>query len=315
MSTVDGVFSGNARALARAITVVEDGGRERDDLIRSLRGRTGNAILVGVTGPPGSGKSTLVDRLIERELRQNREVAVLAVDPTSPFSGGALLGDRLRMQEHAENPRVFIRSMASRGHLGGISSATGDAIKVLDAAGYDTVMIETTGVGQTEIEIVKFADIVLLVLVPGMGDEIQAMKAGVMEIADIFVVNKKDLDGAERLKTEIGFVLGMKPQNGGREENPVLMVSGTRDEGIDELAREISGFLTRADKSGLLVRKRKDRIAQELRNTVMDRVHEYVEEKAVLSQKLAEWTERVYEGQTDASTLVESELSDLFRRQ
>jgi len=239
MSTVDGVFSGNARALARAITVVEDGGRERDDLIRSLRGRTGNAILVGVTGPPGSGKSTLVDRLIERELRQNREVAVLAVDPTSPFSGGALLGDRLRMQEHAENPRVFIRSMASRGHLGGISSATGDAIKVLDAAGYDTVMIETTGVGQTEIEIVKFADIVLLVLVPGMGDEIQAMKAGVMEIADIFVVNKKDLDGAERLKTEIGFVLGMKPQNGGREENPVLMVSGTRDEGIDELAREI----------------------------------------------------------------------------
>jgi len=202
--------------------------------------------------------------------------------------------------------------MASRGHLGGISPATGDAIKVLDAAGYDTVIIETTGVGQTEIEIVKFADIVLLVLVPGMGDEIQAMKAGIMEIADIFVVNKRDLDGAERLKAEIGYVLGMEQRDGDREENPVLMVSGTKDEGIDELVREISAFLTRAGGSGLLVRKRKDRIAQELRNTVMDRMHGYVEERVDLSRKLAEWTERVYRGQTDASSLVESELSGWF---
>jgi len=233
MEMIDAVCAGNIRAVGRAISLIENHACEKEPLLSGINCATGRALILGVTGPPGTGKSTLVDRLITRERDRNRKVAVIAVDPSSPFSGGALLGDRIRMQEHAADPGVFIRSMATRGCLGGVARATGDAVKVFDAAGYETVIIETVGVGQAEIEIVSLSDIVLLVLVPGTGDEIQIMKAGIMEIGDIFVVNKCDRDGADKLKAQIDYMLSLRGDNA--PEVPVIMTCATRDEGIDEL--------------------------------------------------------------------------------
>jgi LAO/AO transport system kinase len=197
------VLAGDPRAVARAISLAEDETPDGAALIQRIFASTGRAYLVGVTGPPGAGKSTLVDRMI-RELRSaNRTVGVIAIDPTSPFTGGALLGDRVRMQAHAGDPGVFIRSMATRGHLGGLARATSDAALVLDAAGWNTILIETVGVGQDEVEIVRTADVSIVTVVPGAGDDVQALKAGIMEIADIFVVNKCDRDGADRMVTSI----------------------------------------------------------------------------------------------------------------
>src|SRR5581483_10295942 len=202
-------MAGDARAIARAISLIEDEDPSSADLVRAIFPRTGRAYLVGVTGPPGAGKSTLVDRMVAQYRSVNRpgaaaaqpppSIGVIAVDPTSPFSGGAVLGDRLRMQAHAQDAGVFIRSMATRGHLGGLARSTGDAALVLDAAGTDIIVIETVGVGQDEVDIIRTADVSIVTLVPGTGDEVQALKAGIMEIADIFVINKSDREGADRL--------------------------------------------------------------------------------------------------------------------
>ena len=197
------ILSGDARAVARGISLVENAGDDAASLVREIFSKSGNAFLVGITGAPGAGKSTLVDGLIARWRKSGKTVGVIAVDPTSPFSGGAMLGDRVRMQAHAQDAGVFIRSMATRGHLGGLARATADAALVLDAAGKQLVTIETVGVGQDEVEIARTADVAIVVLVPGMGDDVQVMKAGVMEIADIFVVNKADREGADRTVAEI----------------------------------------------------------------------------------------------------------------
>ena len=195
--------------MARAITLVEDTRPEARDLLASLFPHAGRAFVVGVTGPPGAGKSTLVDRLTARYREQGQTVGVVAVDPTSPYSGGAILGDRIRMQAHATDPGVFIRSMATRGHLGGLSATTGHVVTVLAAAGKDVILVETVGVGQDEVEVVGTADVSVVVLVPGLGDEVQALKAGIMEIADVFVVNKADREGVDRVVAEIQSMLGM----------------------------------------------------------------------------------------------------------
>ncbi|HHJ53793.1 MAG TPA: methylmalonyl Co-A mutase-associated GTPase MeaB, partial [Caldithrix abyssi] len=196
---VERILNGDTRAVARAISWIENEHPEKEQLIDALYPHAGRAAVWGITGPPGSGKSSLVNLIIKIQRAKGKKVAVIAVDPSSPFSGGAILGDRIRMQNHATDTGVFIRSMASRGHLGGIAGATADAIKVLDAAGFDLILIETIGVGQTEIDIVGLSDLVLLVLVPGLGDEIQALKAGVMEIGDVFIVNKSDKADADRV--------------------------------------------------------------------------------------------------------------------
>ena len=216
------ILSGDPRAIARGISLVENETDDGPALVRELYERSGRAFLVGVTGAPGAGKSTLVDGIVMRWRKAGRTVGVLAVDPTSPFSGGAMLGDRVRMQAHAQDAGVFIRSMATRGHLGGLARATTDAALVLDAAGKDFVAIETVGVGQDEVEIARTADVSVVVLVPGMGDEVQALKAGVMEIADIFVVNKADRDGADRAVAEIESMLGLthtRMANGARRSS------------------------------------------------------------------------------------------------
>lgn len=236
------IASGDPRAVARAISLVEDEGTAGADLIREIYSKTGRAYLVGITGPPGAGKSTLVDRLIATIRREGLSVGVIAVDPTSPFTGGAILGDRVRMSAHAFDAGVFIRSMASRGHLGGLARATGDVALVLDAAGKDVIIIETIGVGQGEVDIIRTADVSVVMLVPGTGDDVQALKAGIMEIADIFVVNKADRDGADSLAQSITANLSLQTFAPGEWRPPIVKTQATADVGISELWTEIGKF-------------------------------------------------------------------------
>ena len=236
------LLAGDPRAVARAISLVEDETPEGDALISTIYASTGGAYLIGVTGPPGSGKSTLVDRLIAECRRAGLTVGVIAVDPTSPFTGGAILGDRVRMSAHAGDAGVFIRSMATRGHLGGLARASSDAALVLDAAGKDIVIIETVGVGQDEVDIVRTADISILILVPGTGDDVQAIKAGIMEIADIFVVNKADREGADRVVQSIAGNLTLQTFQPGDWKPPILKTEATSGAGIAGLWAEIGRY-------------------------------------------------------------------------
>jgi len=238
-----GVLAREPRAVARALSVVENGGDRATGLLHGLFKHGLSTGTVGVTGPPGSGKSTLVNRLIGLWRASERRVGVVAVDPSSPFTGGAILGDRLRMQEHASDPDVFIRSMGSRGHLGGLSGASRDGVLVLSAAGYDPVIVETVGVGQAEVEIASLADVTLLVLVPGLGDEVQTMKAGIMEIADIIVLNKSDRPGMDQLESAVMASLDLVPED---EETPaVIRCSSETGEGLDTLIAAVDDRLAR----------------------------------------------------------------------
>jgi LAO/AO transport system kinase len=265
-----GVRRGEVRAIARAISLVEDGSPEARDLVATLFPHAGGAFVVGVTGPPGAGKSTLVDRLTASYRKAGRTVGVVAVDPTSPYSGGAILGDRIRMQAHATDPGVFIRSMATRGHLGGLSAATGQVVTVLAAAGKDVILVETVGVGQDEVEIVGTADVSLVVLVPGLGDEVQALKAGIMEIADVFVVNKADREGVDRVVAEIQSMLGMAGHVAHVPE--IVKTVATADEGTAELVQAVEDFRQKAAATGLLERKRRAHLRQQLEDAVRARV-------------------------------------------
>src|SRR5688500_3550163 len=228
--------------MARAISLIEDEAASAAALVRDIFPHTGRAYLVGVTGPPGAGKSTLVDRLAAETRQAAETVGVIAVDPTSPFTGGAILGDRLRMQAHAEDPDVFIRSMATRGQMGGLARATSDAALVLDAAGKSLVIVETVGVGQDEVDIVRTADVSIVMLVPGAGDEVQALKAGIMEIADIFVVNKADREGADRTVSSIEAMLSLQAFAPGEWRPPIVKTEATSGRGIPELLQMVERF-------------------------------------------------------------------------
>lgn len=235
---VDRVLQGDRRALARAISIVEDGEAGAEEVIRKIYVHTGRAYIVGVTGSPGVGKSTLVDQLIAEFRKAGNTVGVVAVDPTSPITGGAILGDRVRMQRHGQDQGVFIRSLATRGHLGGLSRASGDIIRLLDAFGRDVILVETVGSGQAEVEIMRFAHTVLVVVAPGLGDEIQALKAGIMEIGDVFVVNKADKEGADRTVAELEMLCDMGEARRGWKPRVVRTVAH-RGEGIPELMKAI----------------------------------------------------------------------------
>lgn len=241
MPLADRIRAGEAQAIARALSLIEARSPEAAALLTALREHTGRALVVGITGAPGAGKSTLVDQLVRRFRARHARVAVLAVDPSSPFTGGAILGDRVRMQDHADDPGVFIRSMATRGQLGGLAGATANAARLLDAAGFDIVIIETVGVGQAEVDVARVADISIVIVAPGAGDDVQAMKAGVMEIADVFVVNKADRDGADRAAGAIEGVLALRSWSDAWKP-PVLKTVATTGEGVDALIASIDAF-------------------------------------------------------------------------
>jgi len=270
------VFAGDARGIARAISLIEDESPAAAELVRAIYPRTGRAYLVGVTGPPGAGKSTLVDRMTTELRKAGQTVGIVAVDPTSPFSGGAILGDRVRMGTHFGDEGVFIRSMATRGNLGGLARATSDVALVLDAAGKDIVIIETVGVGQDEVDIVRTADISIVVLVPGAGDEVQALKAGIMEIADIFVVNKADRDGADRLVQSVAGMLALQTFQPGDWRPPIVKTEATSGTGVPELIAAIETF--RAHSEATRATRRRTRQEYRLRDLLSHRLMQLVEE-------------------------------------
>jgi LAO/AO transport system kinase len=276
-NTIKKALKGDPRAIARLISLVESESTFAHEIMKAIYPHTGKAHLIGVTGAPGAGKSTLVDKIISRYKELGKSVGIIAVDPSSPFSGGAILGDRLRMQQHALDPSVFIRSMGTRGSLGGLSRAAYEAALILDACGKDIVIIETAGVGQTEIDIVRIADTVILLLVPGMGDDVQIMKAGIMEIADIFVVNKADREGADKIVAEVNLMLDIAGERPWRP--PVLKAIAESGQGIDDIIRAVEEHRLYLQKSEEGKKRRSSRIRHEVEEILRRDIARVVEKQ------------------------------------
>jgi LAO/AO transport system kinase len=308
------VRAGDVRAISRAITAIENHSAEAEELLRQLFPHTGQAYLTGVTGAPGTGKSTLVDRLAAYHRKREERVGVIAVDPTSPYSGGAILGDRIRMQGHASDTGIFIRSMATRGFLGGLARSTAEVALLLDAAGKRQVLIETVGVGQDEIDIVRLADCVLVVLVPGLGDDIQNMKAGLMEIGDIFVLNKADREGAERLEEQLHAMLSLvMPRDGWHP--PVIRTVATENKGVDELAATVEKFRKHFESSGQRRQKHielwQNRLIEMLESRLLEKVLGGKEGEARLRALAVEVAERKKDPFSAVSEILKGARLDL----
>jgi len=305
-SVVEKVISGDVRTVARLIRDIDDGIPEVRQALKELYSHTGRAFVIGITGAPGVGKSTLVDQMLTLLRGRNKTVGVLAVDPTSPFSGGAILGDRVRMQRHSMDEGVFIRSLATRGHFGGLSQSTRSAIDVLDAMGKDYIIVETVGVGQDEIDIVKSAHTTVIVVIPGMGDDIQAIKAGILEIGDIFVINKADREGADKTFADLRLMIEMdqKRYEEGKWKPPILMAEAVFDKGIPEILEEIENHGNYLMKStgSLNFRKEKTKVREELKEMVKSRLIQAVFYQLTESGEFERAVESIIEGKVDPYT-------------
>jgi len=308
---VAGVRSGDRRALARAITLVESADPLAEDVIRELYGQTGHAYMVGVTGPPGVGKSSLVSSLVRHVRPGGPTVGVVTVDPSSPFTQGALLGDRIRLADHFLDPDVFIRSMGTRGHLGGLAEATLQAALILDAAGKDLLFLETVGTGQSEVEIVGIADTTLLVLMPGSGDSIQALKAGIMEIPDVIAVNKKDRTGATTMESEVQSILALDTE---REwETPIVLTDAISGEGVEELWDAVGAHRSHLEETGLLAKRRASNLARQVYALASGRAKAHLERAVAGDEELRRLLELVERRELDPLSAVREIMQKVFR--
>jgi len=310
VSILKSLLAGDKRAIAQTISMVEN---DIDTaILERIFRHTGRAYHVGITGPPGAGKSTLVNAISKRLLKKNKKIGIIAVDPTSPFSGGALLGDRVRMTDLALHENIFIRSMASRGSLGGLAQATKDAALVLDAAGMDYILIETIGVGQVELDIAEVCDTTVVVLVPESGDSIQAMKAGLLEIADIMVVNKGDREGCERLVTELKFALEMREQKSGWPY-PIMKTTATKDEGIEELVSAVESHAGHLVKTGSLEKERKSKLLLRVHELIEQKIRLHLRESFIRENELVKLVDRIYKRQLSPYRVAERITKELVR--
>lgn len=307
---VERALEGDPRAVARLVSLVEDAAPELREAMAALVPHTGQAIVIGITGSPGVGKSTATSALVSALRADGRRVGVLAVDPTSPFSGGALLGDRVRMQEHATDPGVYIRSMATRGHLGGLAAATPQALRVLDAAGCEVVLVETVGVGQSEVEVAGLADTTIVMLAPGLGDGIQAAKAGLLEVADVYVVNKADREGADEVVRDLRAMIRLAERQAGDWRQPIVTTVAARGDGIGELVEALDKHRAWLDSTGELGRRRRRRVREEIEALAVAALRERIGDVHG-DERLDDLAGRVLAGELDPYSAADEMISNL----